>query len=354
MKVFGLVLVVAAVVLTGGQAYSQEPPVITLRRTPCYGICPAYTLEIFADGRVIYHGERFVSITGTREQEISAAAVSSLVDGFAGIHYFDLKDEYETKQYPDGTIEAITDQPTTYTSVRVGILVKSIRDYAFAPEELSEMEWEVDRLVNTHQWIHGDDDLKDGVLVRSDVYTRIKPGMTLLMQAAAKGDQEAIRREYRKGADVNARDETGWTALMLAAEGCQEGAVRQLLDWGAKVGATDHHGDDALIGAAAAFCYTPEDRNSQKNILELLIARGANANIQDDAGVSPLMLLSKYGNVEAARSLLGRGAKMDVKDRAGKMAIDYALEAREKSRDGNFADESDEFIELLEKSNRKK
>ena len=41
--------------------------VISLERTPCYGTCPIYKMEIFSDGSAFYHGERFVDRIGDYE-----------------------------------------------------------------------------------------------------------------------------------------------------------------------------------------------------------------------------------------------------------------------------------------------
>jgi ankyrin repeat protein len=98
--------------------------------------------------------------------------------------------------------------------------MKSVKDYAFSPEKLLMLELEIDRVANTHRWIHGVDDLKDWELVGTDVYERTKPGMTLAMQSAGLGHTDILQNEHDGGADIDAQDDTGWTALMLAAEKC--------------------------------------------------------------------------------------------------------------------------------------
>jgi Domain of unknown function (DUF6438) len=53
-------------------AVAQQPePLVTLRRTACYGTCPVYSLEIFADGFIRYVGVNFVQYTGERRAVVA-------------------------------------------------------------------------------------------------------------------------------------------------------------------------------------------------------------------------------------------------------------------------------------------
>jgi hypothetical protein len=326
----------------------QDLPAITLRRTVCFGTCPSYSLEIFQDGRLHYNGEAYVAVTGPQEAQISPEAVKALIASFLKIDYFNLEDVYETYQNPDGSRTVFTDLPTTYTSLRLGNRTKSVKDYAFSPEKLRTLELEIDRVTNTHRWIHGSDDLKDWQQVLSDIYGRTKPGMTEFMQAAGKGDSKALAKEHEDGSAINAQDETGWTAIMLAAEQCQLTIVRQLLNWHVRTDLKDTNGDDALMGAASAFCYQPSAREAQAQIIKLLIANGANPNLHDDSGLTPLMALTTYGNMKAARVLLDAGAQADAKDNKGMTALDYARKALQKYYDNSWTDELQQLVKILE------
>jgi Domain of unknown function (DUF6438)/Ankyrin repeats (3 copies) len=331
-----------------GAICAQQLPVITLRRTACFGTCPIYSLEIFENGRLHFNGEQFVSSIGSRQAQIAPTDVHALIEQFAKIRFFDLKDVYETRQNPDGTTEWITDLSTTYISLRVGNRSKTIKDYAFSPDNLRTLELEIERVTNTHRWIHGADDLKLDVLVRTDIYKRTKPGLNLFMQAAGMGDQVALVKERAKGTDINAQDETGWTALMLGAEQCREPIVRQLLDWNAKFNLKDDRGDDALMGAASAFCFEPSTRKAQAEIIKLLVAHGADPNSANHLGLTPLMLISAYGNEEATRVLIDAGAAVDSRDASGKTPLDHARDMLKKNKDSWWADELKQIVDLLE------
>jgi hypothetical protein len=333
------ILVLLTTLAACSVACAQQNPVITLRRTSCFGPCPVYSLDIFEDGSIRYVGQAFVQVTGEQRAAIPPDAVRSLISDFLKINYFALQDDYEGN---------ITDLPTTYTSLRLGARTKSIKDYAHAPKELVELEYEIDRVANTHRWIDGGkDDLKQWQTVQADVYRRIKPGMNPLMQAAGQGDLPRLELEHNAGVGVDAADETGWTALMLASVMCQENAVRRLLDWGAKIDLRDKNGDTALIGASAAFC-VDKDRAKQTDIVRLLLSRGAPPDAQDLAGESALMAVTAYGNDDAARALLDSGARPQLRDAAGRTALDYAQSALKQYSDRFWADGLREIVTDLQ------
>src|SRR5262245_5599714 len=58
-------------------------PVIKIQRFPCYGRCPEYIVELFADGRVRYQGKRSVATLGEKTASIPAGDVTLLLKAFA-------------------------------------------------------------------------------------------------------------------------------------------------------------------------------------------------------------------------------------------------------------------------------
>ena len=160
---------------------------------------------------------------------------------------------------------------------------------------------QIERVTNIHQWLHGDprrltlqspiagpqmgsrEDLKNEMLVRSDAWNRIKPGMTALMQAARMGNADEVRRLLKLGEDVNAAEDTSWTALMVAAVTLQPQVVSALLDGGGRVDQQDRHGDTALIAAAAVRF---GELHLAAEILRSLLSHGASVEATHDLGES--------------------------------------------------------------------
>ena len=108
--------------------------------------------------------------------------------------------------------------------------------------------------------------------------------------------------------------------------------VLALLDSGADVNGRTSDGSYAL-NRAAVF--------NQVEIMRLLLERGANPNVQNSEGDTPLICATKYAGGQAAtvNALVSAGSNLAVKDKSGMTALDYA-----KAKDQQDA------IALLEKS----
>ena len=121
---------------------------ITLTRTPCYGMCPSYTVEIHGDGTVLYEGKSGVGVKGPQRGAISKAAVQELVEIFRKADYFSLADGY---------ISFTTDNPTQTTSISFDDKAKWIVNYIGSdvgmPRIVSELEIAIDRLSGASKWV---------------------------------------------------------------------------------------------------------------------------------------------------------------------------------------------------------
>lgn len=127
-----------------------------------------------------------------------------------------------------------------------------------------------------------------------------------LANAATAGDADTVRRLLAEDASL-AREFTddGWTALHLAATAEIAG---MLIDAGADINARNRHkvfgpGNSPL--SAAVY----QDR---REVVRLLIGRGADVNQGDNAGWTPLHLAVANGRLETARLLLQAGADPSV------------------------------------------
>ena len=103
-------------------------PVLTFERTPCYGKCPAYTMQVYADGRVAYEGRHSVPLMGKHDLKLPAAAVADMLRQAQKAHF-----EMFDKQYSRNT----SDLPSTITAIRQpdGTL-KSVTVEEGAPENV--------------------------------------------------------------------------------------------------------------------------------------------------------------------------------------------------------------------------
>src|SRR5690349_20101373 len=74
---------------------------IELRRTPCFGTCPVYTVSIRAAGRVTYVGEKFVRVVGRQTARVDPSVVAKLLARADSLRFFDLRNAYREIENPD-------------------------------------------------------------------------------------------------------------------------------------------------------------------------------------------------------------------------------------------------------------
>src|SRR5690606_6155281 len=115
------------------------------------------------------------------------------------------------------------------------------------------------------------------------------------------------------GADTEARDQLGQTALHLAAPNRRLHAVAALVEGGARLDAVDELGRTPLMRALAA--------SAQPELIELLLAAGADPDLRDAHGWTTLHYLAVAGEGGDRRGigprLVKRGARPS-RDRAGR------------------------------------
>lgn len=173
-----LILWLITICLSSNQAQTlskSSSPIITLeRRTDAFGVAPAYTLSIYADGTVvykamphetapIYRAKRNVKKRRRATSKVSQADIQQLISEFERINYFSLKDDYgmsggfgpaPTEDCP----EKRTDHPSAYTSLAINGKTKKVAHYHGckgndAAEKLTRLENRIDEIVNTRQWV---------------------------------------------------------------------------------------------------------------------------------------------------------------------------------------------------------
>ena len=132
---------------------SNDEVMVTLERGECYGFCPIYKLAIHRDGRVEYRGYRFVKLEGAASRHLDPSQLDALDRAFERADYFSLADHYDH--------ENITDQPSATTSYRRSGRTKTVshdQGDREAPDALSTLEDEIDRIVRVEQWIGTEDE----------------------------------------------------------------------------------------------------------------------------------------------------------------------------------------------------
>ncbi len=126
-------------------SYAQKTPVIAFEKTPCFGSCPVYKLEIYKNRKMQLTSVKYQKPgEGNFSARLTRKAYKALINEFHRIQFSELKDSYSTKQ--------VSDLPTRYISFTEEGETKTIMDYVGAPEQLTQLEEQLQKLVDTTRW----------------------------------------------------------------------------------------------------------------------------------------------------------------------------------------------------------
>lgn len=116
--------------------------VISLDRTPCFGSCPIYTVEIYdKDNRLVFDGKRFTDQVGLYQGQVTEEEVAAIKAKVREIDFLSFQDRY------DGPI---TDIPATITTLKWGGESKAVVNRYRGPEKLKELEQLIDETWKKH------------------------------------------------------------------------------------------------------------------------------------------------------------------------------------------------------------
>jgi hypothetical protein len=151
-RLFGALLIIGAALQACAQSGSSINQ-ISLQRTACFGACPIYTVSIYPDGLVEFHGERFVQSLGDFSARVDPANFTELANFADRLGFFELEEEYRVRREPDGSVVAVSDLPSRITTLVREDRTKSVLNYFAGPDELERFELLIDELTNSARWI---------------------------------------------------------------------------------------------------------------------------------------------------------------------------------------------------------
>jgi uncharacterized protein len=118
-----------------------------------------------------------------------------------------------------------------------------------------------------------------------------KAGRTLLMESAIFSKADIAELLVKNGIDINAQDKQGWCALHFAVQSFNGKICKLFIDNGANLELQDSFGNTPLMRALLA-----PSQSDKGEILTLLLDAGANRNKQNKSGILPFSLAQKITN----------------------------------------------------------
>jgi hypothetical protein len=255
-------------------------------------------VRVGADGSVVWkQGDQ------SQRGQITPAEANSLLERFRTPAVWRLCGRYDQAGLMDGDGSSF--------KVRIGGREKSVGEYGdAAPAIFRDVELAVDASVNTHQWRHGDSKTESIAEIAFEYLP--KPGKTMLMDAAHRGDKKDFQAALAAGDTLTDVDASGWTPLMYAASSYGDSPLSEIVKAEVDVNARSKRGETALM-ASAVTGMADED----------LLNAGAEVNAVNDVGMTALMLLVQHGDPDEIETLLRAGADARKMDSAGRTALDY-------------------------------
>src|SRR5215813_11257280 len=139
-----------------------------------------------------------------------------------------------------------------------------------------------------------------------------------LVNAVRNRDKEAVRTLLKQRVDVNTLQGDGTSALSWAAHWGDLVVADLLINAGANANLGNEYGVTPLWEAC---------NNANGAMVETLLSAAANPNAVLRAGETALMRCARTGNPDAVKSLLARGADVNAKEpNRGQTALMWALE----------------------------
>ena len=139
-----------------------------------------------------------------------------------------------------------------------------------------------------------------------------------LIEAAERGDTEAVKKLLEEGASVRARDAGGRTALVAAAYGNHMEASQALIEAGADVNAKD----DTV---QSAYLISTSEVGDDPRLLELMLRNGADVRSLDSYNGTGLIRAADRGHVRIVEELSKTETDVDHVNNLGWTALLEAI-----------------------------
>jgi len=143
-------------------------------------------------------------------------------------------------------------------------------------------------------------------------------GQTALMWAAAEGHPDVVELLIQRGANVNAASKKGFTPLLFGTMKNDSASIRHLIKAGADANYALPDEDKTKVLVVAGAYHSTEAAIA-------LLDGGANPNVADRTGKTPLHLAAQSGALDLVKKLISKGADLNAKTAKSPSSEDFAF-----------------------------
>jgi len=138
------------------------------------------------------------------------------------------------------------------------------------------------------------DEIKKIIESGENINIQDKDKRTPLIHAVIDNNLEIIKILIESGVDVNFQDSLGYASLHYSAQNYLIDVAKVLLENKAVVDIKDIYGNTPLFKAVF-------NSKGRGEVISLLLSFGADMNLQNNSGVSPLQLANTIGNFDVTK-----------------------------------------------------
>ena len=114
-------------------------------KTACFGKCPVYEVKFFTNNIAKWHGKMNVDRMGHYQAKLPEGTIDNIRNKVEEVGYLDFYNEYPVEH-------KVADLPSTITEIRIGDMVKTVKNTHEGPAKLAEFEAYLENIINNLDW----------------------------------------------------------------------------------------------------------------------------------------------------------------------------------------------------------